>query len=650
MPSVSDSDSGSGLEDSLYGSGTYGSGAYAESSSVGFGSSDAGFGSSTSLILISDYDYGTGTDCNTSLWVTSTDAGSSTDTGTWFSSSDKGTGLDSGSTSGIISDSGSGNVSDTGVVRIKLLQSRKSNSGASSVLSKTMTLGSGVTQGNLLIASVMYGGNTSYIYPPSSDWKLAVTDKPAGLNATITTSIYYAVVTPAMAVQTSWTFIIGASFTMAVVMSEFWSYTGWIPSPLDKTARGNTQAIPAVSSGIDSGTTPFTKSKAELWVVCLGYKGAGQAYSLISPGFAIVQDSPGGSNSLTELYRAQSNTGSADCRYRLSGSPAYWAGCAATFMLSITSSVFSKDSGAGHDSHSAVLLISDSDSGTGLDEPDAGAAYGVGLYNNGLYNIGLYAGPAVIVQTFISDSDSAIGLDTQAGPSVVNLPVEYDCAVSSDAGSVSQATSSSDDYSLSLLLQYVAPSYRDRVFEGFSLSRVAVLGSDGTESNQLYAAQSISIEPAITSSNMKADDYDIGVWFSMNKASITVINGFMSWGTISALSGLAVTTGGNWIDYYGLPLWTQYQHNRPAVPMAFRMTARSGNFAVRTLDFILYRVQLSVIDYTGTAYKQGLGVSYAGTVMFSSVDEAGNALSSPQIGRIVSSPGTLTGVIGHAQV
>jgi hypothetical protein len=56
-----------------------------------------------------------------------------------------------------------------------------------------------------------------------------------------------------------------------------------------------------------------------------------------------------------------------------------------------------------------------------------------------------------------------------------------------------------------------------------------------------------------------------------------------------------------------------------------------------------------VLDFTGTVYKSGLLVNYAGTVLFSSYDEYGNALSGPEIGRIVSLPGTQVGHLGQVQ-
>jgi hypothetical protein len=298
-------------------------------------------------------------------------------------------------------------------------------------------------------------------------------------------------------------------------------------------------------------------------------------------------------------------------------------------MLAVPALVSSQDSGTGSDVPAAVsTAVSSSDTGTGADLAgsassfnmvfssdsggDAGSIYGTGLYGAGLYS---YA-----------DSETQ-----QVAPL---LPLQStDFGNGYDAGGIASMTR--------------PPLPSIPIFEGFSLSRVAVLGAAGLENAQLVGAQSITITPTITSSDMKADDDEYGTWYVMSKADLVVVNGFMSWSAISSMSGIAVASSGvSPLDYYGLPLWTQYQHNKPVTPMAFRMASRDSRSGTRTLDFVLYRVQLSVLDYTGIVYKQGLGVSYKGTVTFSSVDEAGNVLPHLEIGRMVASPGQLSGTLG----
>jgi len=519
-----------------------------------------------------------------------------------------------------ISDSDAGFGSEAGSTA--LVQSNQANSGITVVTSQTVTLPHGVAQGNLLVASVMCGSNAQAISAPAG-WTQAVINQPAGA-AAIEAAIWYAVVTAGMAGQTSWTFATGSPVSMAVVMSEFYSPYGWLPNPLDQVSQGGTQPFSSTSTSIDSGTTPFTEQPLELCIACLVYKGAGQAYNGIAKGFSIVQDSPGGGNSLTELFLVSTVSWSANAKYQLWGFPVYWAGCIATFMPNVPIPVSSRDSGTGSDSSLLTALAADLDAGTGTDIAVAAGSY-----------------------LYVTDSDAGTGTEAQSLPLPL-LVQSADYGYGSDTGGIASMTR--------------PPLTALPIFEGFSLSRVAVLGGGygsgeygsgeygsvgGTESVQLFGAQSIAITPTVTSSAMKSDDWDIGVWLALTKADVTVTNGFMSWAAISRLSGVAVaSSGASPSDYYGLPLWTQYQHNTPAVPIAFRMSSRDSRSGTRTLDFVLYRVQLSVLNYTGLVYKNGLGVSYAGTVLLSSTDEAGNALPYLEIGRIVSSPGSLTGTLG----
>jgi hypothetical protein len=542
----------------------------------------------------------------------------------------------------VVSSSDSGTGFETPSRGFWLASSGLANSGATSVSSQAVTLNN-VLAGDLVVACVACAGNALTVTGPAG-WVQAVTNQPAS-PASVQTSIWYAIAgTPG---SNTWTFSSSLSVPMAVTVAEFTSSSGWQPVLLDKTAQGNVKAVPSTSSTVDSGTTPLTAQVSELWVASLAWAGV---LSFTGTTWRAAATSYGSSVSMSELYQAVPQpVGSADCAVQLPV-PVSWAGCAATFMPVIPVSVSSSDSGTGSDAYLG----------------------GNSSFGSGPYGYGIYAGPAQVVAN-VPVSDTGAGADSHVSPLIVAQVSSSDSGTGSDThqGPALVYVSAPGDYGIGSetlgsarsIVTAAMLAFDRTVFEGFSLSRCSVLGSGtyndgtygggtyggpgGTEASQLYGAQSISIVPSVTSSDMKADDDEIGVWFYMNKAAITVVNGFMSWNTISLLSGVSISsTGTSPNDYYGLPLWTQYQHNRPTVSMAFRMMAKNSLSTARTLDFVLYRVQLSVTDYTGVAYKQGLGVSYSGTVLFSSVDEAGNALSGPQIGRIVSSPGVLTGAIG----
>lgn len=235
--------------------------------------------------------------------------------------------------------------------------------------------------------------------------------------------------------------------------------------------------------------------------------------------------------------------------------------------------------------------------------------------------------------TDVGSADAGTGSDATAhGPLTLRLSsADYGSGRDSNTG---PAQKPGQVFYFDLLVQ-----------EGFSFDRAAVLGASGAENGQLYAAQSVTIAPQLTFSDMQADDWEYGTWTQMDKATITVVNGFIPFSVLSQLNGTSVASSGSGSsEYYALPLWTQYQHNNPAVPLALRMSSRNADGYVRTLTFVLYKVQLAVLDFTGTEYKTGLQASYSGTVLFSSYDERGNALhSGPEIGRLVSAGDVETG-------
>lgn len=515
------------------------------------------------------------------------------------------------------SDTGTGRESQSvspGGAGITRVQSAQANTGGSAVSSKAVVLGAGVSAGNLLVLSAADYGSTDTLTPPAG-FTLAGVNVPQGLNGP-QAAIFYAVVTAGMAGTTSFTVTLSSAHQVALTISEWHSPRGWLANPLDQAAAGNMTSPRAVrGTQVDSGTTPYTQEPSQLWMAALAYWGQGQApYGQIGPGFAIDQDAsvPGGAVSLTSLWQIAGATGSADCSYLLRA-PAYWAGCIATFFDGTTVRVADSDAGSGGDGGAFAVgtrSLSSSDTGSGAE-----------------------AQSVPVKQVMVASSDAGTGSDTHAGPATVRV-ADSDYGAGFDMAGVRV---------VSALAQQLAAA----IHEGFSLARASVLGATGLESAQLYGAQTISLTPTVTTSDMVADDDEIGAWFNLTKADLTVTNGFMSFAVISQLNGTTVSSSGTSpADYYGLPLWTQYQHNKPSVPMAFRMAARGSGGQVRTIDFVLYKVQLSVLDFTGMVYKGGLGVSYAGTVLFSSTDEAGNNLAGPEIGRIVSYAGQRTGSIG----
>lgn len=195
----------------------------------------------------------------------------------------------------------------------------------------------------------------------------------------------------------------------------------------------------------------------------------------------------------------------------------------------------------------------------------------------------------------------------------------------------------------------------NQIFEGFSLSHAAVLDASGAtsgtgtgvESTSLYGVRNGTLATDSGNFENTGDDIVQSEWFWFNFANLTIEAGFLTFATIAQITGTTVSSSGNSPnDYYGLPLWTLSSLNQITRPVALRVPSRDNTGVVRTMDFIMYRVQFQPFNFTGPSYKNGLTVSLAGRALMSLFDERGNSLpaSYPRsLGRIVNSPGTLTG-------
>jgi hypothetical protein len=196
-------------------------------------------------------------------------------------------------------------------------------------------------------------------------------------------------------------------------------------------------------------------------------------------------------------------------------------------------------------------------------------------------------------------------------------------------------------------------------FEGFSLSHAAVLDASsssvvgagtGAESQTLYGVRNGTLATDSGNFENTGDDFVLSEWFWFNFANLTIESGFMTFNTLSQVTGTAVSSfnsaGVGDGNYYALPLWTWNSLNQITRPVALRVPARDTQGAIRTTDFILYRVQFQPFNFTGPSYKNGLTVSLAGRALMSLYDEQGNALPSTyprSLGRIINKPGSETG-------
>lgn len=187
------------------------------------------------------------------------------------------------------------------------------------------------------------------------------------------------------------------------------------------------------------------------------------------------------------------------------------------------------------------------------------------------------------------------------------------------------------------------------IVEGFSLSHAAILdGTTGAEhvDGDIYGIRSGSIELDTDSYDNTGDDAILSTWYWFNKATLTVQSGYVPFKTIALLSGSKLTSSGSAPnDVYSLPLWEERGLNTTARPVLIRVPSKDHDGVLRTLDFVLYKVQFQPITFDGPTYKDGLLLNYTGTALMSTKDEKGNPVLDSQtglptkaIGRLISRP------------
>lgn len=187
------------------------------------------------------------------------------------------------------------------------------------------------------------------------------------------------------------------------------------------------------------------------------------------------------------------------------------------------------------------------------------------------------------------------------------------------------------------------------IVEGFSLSHAAILdGTTGAEAvdGDIYGIRSGSIELDTDSYDNTGDDAVLSTWYWFNKATLTIQSGYIPFRTISLMTGSKITSSGAAPgDVYSLPLWEDRQQNTQPRPVLIRVPSKDKDGVLRTLDFVLFKVQFQPISFDGPTYKDGLLVNYTGTALMSDKDEKGvqivdsvTGLPSRAIGRLVSRP------------
>lgn len=183
------------------------------------------------------------------------------------------------------------------------------------------------------------------------------------------------------------------------------------------------------------------------------------------------------------------------------------------------------------------------------------------------------------------------------------------------------------------------------IVEGFSLSHAAILdGTTGAEAvdGDIYGIRSGSLEMDSDSYDNTGDDTILSTWYWANRVNVTVQSGYVPFPTISLLSGSKVTSSGTGNDTtFSLPLWEEASMNTQPRPMLIRLPSKDKDGLVRTLDFVLFKVQFQPFSFDGPSYKEGLLLNYSGTALFSDKDEKGQPVLDSRTGRPTKAIGRL---------
>lgn len=182
----------------------------------------------------------------------------------------------------------------------------------------------------------------------------------------------------------------------------------------------------------------------------------------------------------------------------------------------------------------------------------------------------------------------------------------------------------------------------DLFIEGFSISHVSILNPQqlGTTADEidLYGVRQASIQANIETEEEYSNSVAIGSWSSVGTLDVSVESGYISLELMSRMMGIVhPPTAGMAPETVKqiLPLYPKGSQRLGFVSMLFRMPARDAYGNRMDMDFLLYRVKVSTMEFGGFSYKDGLSVSYTAKAFLSDRDETLAILDRPAFGRLL---------------
>lgn len=180
--------------------------------------------------------------------------------------------------------------------------------------------------------------------------------------------------------------------------------------------------------------------------------------------------------------------------------------------------------------------------------------------------------------------------------------------------------------------------------EVFSISHAAILtGTKDAESvgaeetyGDFYGVDSGSISVNMGTYKNTGDNQTKSVWKYAEDADIEIRGGFIPFDLINLIFGATISSSGSGANLrWDIPFLQESWNNVAPRPILIRCPSKDSQGNVRDFDIVIYKVNFGPIKIEGLAYKEGVKVTWGGTAVMTTINEAGNTVANA-IGRLVS--------------
>lgn len=181
--------------------------------------------------------------------------------------------------------------------------------------------------------------------------------------------------------------------------------------------------------------------------------------------------------------------------------------------------------------------------------------------------------------------------------------------------------------------------------EVFSISHAAILtGTKDAETagaeetyGDFYGVDSGSISVNMGTFKNTGDDQTMSVWKYVEDADIEIRGGFIPFDLINLIFGATISSSGSGANLrWDIPFLEEEWNNVASRPVLIRCPSKDSQGNVRDFDIVLYKIYFGPIRFEGLAYKEGVKVTWSGTAVMSTVNEAGASISRKAVGRLIS--------------